>query len=114
MNLEEYLDEEFRLMKVTPSIHHIKMWGDSYFNVVTVAVPDQLKYNDVLEQLGIIVGDCCEAGRKDYGRFIVDAYNRLGWGVALCHHTDQFSRKLGRVIAKGRLFKVLRAEGCKP
>ena len=113
LRLEAWLDEEFRLMGVEPYIHHIKLINDAYFNVVTVAAPHHISYDDIVKQLAIIVGNCCEAGRTDYGRFLVDAFSKIGWGVALCHHSDQFSRKRGRIIATGRLLKRLRKEGLK-
>ena len=108
--LEARLDREFESMNIRPHIHHIKLINDAYFNVVTIAAPHQISYDDAVEQLATIVGDCCEARRTDYGRFLIDAFNKIGWGVALCHHSDQFSRKRGRIIAKGRLLKWMSRE----
>ena len=115
MNQEAYLDEEFRLMRVEPYITHIKFLQESRYSVVTVAAECPMPYPDVERGFGRIIFDYQHEVKRrlDIGRYIIDAYSSCGCGVALCHWKDQFDRQRGRVIAKGRLLKVLRQERMK-
>jgi len=112
MDQEQWLDEEFRLLGVTPHITHIKFLPESRYSVVTVASELPISYVDQERQFGAIIFDYQHEmkRRSDIGRYIVDAYAEYDCGVALCHWHDQFNRQRGRIIAKGRLLKVLRAE----
>jgi len=110
MNLEEYLDEEFRLLGVTPHITHLKLLQESYYRVITVATPHHVPYLDSVKLLGVFFSVARNEKRSDLGAFLIGAYAKRSCGVALCHHLDQFDRKRGRIIAKGRLFKLLRQE----
>jgi len=108
---EEYLDEEFRLMHVEPHITHLKLSEDSYYSVVTVATEDRLPYIIISKTLNKIYAEGYRSKRRDLGAFLIDAFTECHCGVALCHHKDQFNRERGRIIAKGRLFKLMRKEG---
>lgn len=109
MKLEDYLDEEFKLLGVTPHITHLKLPEDSYFPVVTVASKFQMAYPDVSKRLWVILANAHTKKRSDRGTYLIQEFNKCENGVALCHHLDQFNRKRGRIIAKGRLLKALRA-----
>lgn len=114
LSLEEYLDEEFRIMGVTPHITHIKLPQESYYIAVTVASRYHVPYPDQVRWLGRVFAEAPRAKMKsNLGTFILNAYAEGGFGVALCHYLDSFNRQRGRIIAKGRLLKVLRKEGLK-
>lgn len=108
---EEGLDIELELMGSDAHMRHFKLGPDSYYKVVTVATPHNISYPDAFKVLATIFNDLQASGRSDRGTFIIDSFAECGWGVALCHHLDQFNRKRGRIIAKGRLLKVLDTRG---
>jgi len=62
-----------------------------------------------LKTLNVIYAEGFRSKRSDLGAFLVESWRLRDCGVALCRHLDQFNRKRGRIIAKGRLLKVLRA-----
>ena len=109
MKLEDYLDEEFKLLGVTPHITHLRLPEDSYFTVVTVASKFQMAYPDVFTRLSVILANAHVKKRSDLGTYLIQEFDKCENGVALCHHLDQFNRERGRIIAKGRLLKALRA-----
>jgi len=110
MTQEEYLNAEFGLLGVEPHITHVKLSEDAYYTVVTIATPYHVEYKEVAKRLAVSLTDCCLKGRNDYGSYLIDVFTEHRCGVALCHHLDQFNRKRGRIIAKGRLLKALRKE----
>nr|QNO41459.1 hypothetical protein CIDILJJO_00006 [Methanosarcinales archaeon ANME-2c ERB4]QNO42107.1 hypothetical protein INBEEEIC_00009 [Methanosarcinales archaeon ANME-2c ERB4]QNO42310.1 hypothetical protein OEDCDHIP_00027 [Methanosarcinales archaeon ANME-2c ERB4]QNO42473.1 hypothetical protein LBOOMNCC_00026 [Methanosarcinales archaeon ANME-2c ERB4]QNO42703.1 hypothetical protein AOABALHP_00006 [Methanosarcinales archaeon ANME-2c ERB4] len=109
MNLEVYLDEELALLGVTPHITHLRLTKTDCFAAVTVAAPDYEDHLGMHIRLFRFFGAAFVAQRQDLGRFLVGAFAGIENGVALCHHLDQFNRKRGRIIAKGRLIKAIRA-----
>jgi hypothetical protein len=112
LSLEEYLDEEFRIVGVTPHITHIRLPQESYYTVVTVVSRHHITYHDQVRWLCVIFADA-RVKKSTLGTFVLNAYAEGGFGVALCHYSDSFNRQRGRIIAKGRLLKVLRHEGLK-
>jgi len=115
MDLEKYLDEEFRLLKVEPHIMHIRAHtgGRELPSAVTLATVDPLNIKTVglvlfhLET--IYYGDEDLQKTRSLASFMKQRLEEDGCaGVAVCDYRDQFSRKRGRIIAKGRLFKLLR------
>ena len=64
-----------------------RIQGDSIVNSLTPQIIEELQIFDELHQNSIPVP--------------VDV------GIAICNWCDQFSRKRGRIIAKGRLLKLL-------
>jgi len=115
MKLEEYLDIEFELLGITPHITHLKMPENSYFNMITVATRHKEPYDVLMKSCSVIFADAYRAKkvRHNLGRFVVSKWAGKGYGVSPCHPSDQFDRWHGRVVAKGRLLKVLRAERLK-
>jgi hypothetical protein len=109
LSLEEYLDEEFRIVGATPHITHIKLPQESYYTVVTVASRYHISYPDQVRWLGMVFADA-RVKKSNLGTFVLNAYVEGGFGVALCHYLDSFNRQRGRIIAKGRLLKALRNE----
>jgi len=110
LSQEEYLDEEFRLMHVEPHITHLKQPEDCYYSAVTVASRDEVFFRNAL---AVCYAEAYESknAKHKLGERIINAFRERDCGVALCHHLDQFNRKRGRIIAKGRLFKLMRKEG---
>jgi hypothetical protein len=108
MDLEARLDEELGLLGVTPHITHLRGTFWSYYPAVTVATIDKEHYTTLDSTLSIIYRHACEK-KSNIGTVAVDMWAERRAGVALCHYLDNFSRKRGRIIAKGRLLKILRA-----
>jgi hypothetical protein len=110
MDIEEYLDIEFGLLRVTPHLTHIKLPQESYYIVVTVASRHHIPYPNQVKWLGVVFAEARAKKKSDLGTFVLNAYAEGGFGVALCHYLDSFNRQRGRIIAKGRLLKALRKE----
>lgn len=115
LSLEDYLDTEFSLLRVTPHITHLKQEDRCFYSFVTVATPKHEEYRhlDIVLSTIYLEGSLTGANGSDLDRLIVERFAGLGCGASPCHAIDNFSRKRGRVIAKGRLLKVLRQERTK-
>lgn len=115
LSQEAYLAEEFRLLEASPHVTHLKQSEDCYYRVVTVAAPRYVPYQNHANTLAILFASASNLGIKgsNLDRFLVDGFASLGYGVAPCHQSDNFSRKLGRIMSKGRLLKILRALGAR-
>lgn len=115
MKLEAYLDEEFRLLRVTPHITHLRQEERCFYSFVTVATPKHEEYRHLDVALSVIYleGNLIGANGSDLDRLIVERFADMSAGASPCHAVDNFSRKRGRIIAKGRLLKVLRQERTK-
>jgi hypothetical protein len=115
-SLEERIDMEFKHRGVKPYVYHFKdhSWKEGgnphriwAFSGITIATynPDRAVVEAmVLEEqrnCGIFYG-----AAKDT---LVGLRKRGIYGISICDSRDQFSRKRGRIIAKGRLFKHLKA-----
>lgn len=104
---EARIDAELAQMGVKAHITHLKHPEGSYYNVVTIATPKAEAY----QHLSIMLSGCYHEARvskrSDFGTLIIDKFAEFGAGVALCHHLDNFNRTRGRIIAKGRLLKLL-------
>lgn len=95
-------------MSVKAHITHLKQPEDAYFKVVTVATETAHDYVLLDMVLAVCYAHVEAKHRKDVGNAIIEEFASLGAGVALCHHKDNFRRKLGRIIAKGRLLIIMR------
>lgn len=115
MKLEDYLDEEFKLLGVTvrgtiATPEHKR----SFPTVVTIVTT--FKLNDATVEAALID---CEIGYWKYKRYRIQSLESYvkqtletmfqPSGIAVCDHRDQFDPELGSIIAKGRLLKALRA-----
>jgi len=111
LSQEEYHNEEFLLLGVSPHITHLKQPEDSYYSVITVATPYYMPYHDIADYLAVIFASASDLKLKgsDLDRFLVKRFSELDYGVAPCHQGDQFSTKIGRIMSEGRLLKILRA-----
>lgn len=108
--LEDYLDIEFSLLRVTPHIVHIRAHTEvvGFPSAVTLATVEPVDVGAVRYSLGVIEdGDGCKSMASRMKQVLESDGSA---GVAVCDYRDQFSRKRGRIIAKGRLLKLLRKQ----
>lgn len=110
LTLEKRLDIELALHRVEAHITHLRQPEDCFFRVVTVATPQQESCSHLGVALSELYMEARISKRSDLGKLIHEGFSDLGFGVALCHHLDNFSRKRGRIVAKGRLLKLLEAQ----
>ena len=115
-NLEQKIDKELADLGVRPHVYHIRAYGKGsqrkmlrVFNAVTIADIQRMPTSEIED----IVGEIRE--ESIYGTIIQPAtvmreeLRKIEcYGVAICDRRDNFSRKRGRIIAKGRLLKHLR------
>ena len=107
--LEDQLDKEFEQMNVKPWVYHIKHLD--LFDGVTIVADSRHSTEDIAYIVHDLDGEC------DHGDYDIAApatwlreqlVERGFYGVAICDWRDSFSRKRGRLIAKGRLLKYLK------
>lgn len=121
--LEQKLDEEFGDLGIRPYVYHIRAYGEGsqrrllrLFNQITIVDTKKMATVDV----EYIVGELIEDLKKKLMSFARADLHPATWmmlelrafgyqGVAICDRRDNFSRKRGRIIAKGRLLKYLRS-----
>ena len=104
------IDAALAELGVTAHITHLRQPEDAYFKVVTVATPDPVRYGILDAMLSSLYNEAYLANRSDIGTVIIEGFASTSAGVALCHHRDNFGRKLGCIIAEGRLLKLLKQE----
>ena len=115
MNQEAYLDEEFRLLGVKPHIVHHRFPAGLYYTVVTVATRDRETFPVSKCRLQVIFNDAWAANIPvhKHAAYVVKMFGDAGCGVASIMYRDHVSKRVRRVIAKGRLLKLLRQERMK-
>ena len=115
MNQEAYLEEEFRLLGVKPHIMHYRFPAGMYYTVVTVATRYRETFSVSERRLQVIFNDAWRAGVlvEDHAAYVVKMFSDAGCGVAPITYRDHKSKRIRRVIAKGRLLKLLRQERMK-
>jgi hypothetical protein len=106
---ERALDAEFERMGVKPRVYHFTK-DMCTFNVVTVALAKQWR-KGVTEN---IVKNCVEAAHDELENKATAAILILRqagiYGVSICDRSDVFSKRYGRMKAKGRLLQHLLKE----
>jgi hypothetical protein len=116
MDLETWLDEEFKLLGVEVKVRHllpdkyVKGSANAGISVVTVAYVDDI---DVVKITTLLTGieiacyrDSPNGGKASEMR---DSLAYIGYpGVAVCETPK--SKRIRRIMSKGRLLKALRAE----
>ena len=109
---EKLLDKQFAAMSVKPRIYHFRK-EVATFNAVTVALTKRWR-KDVTED---IVKNCVEAAHdkmENKATFSIAILKQARlYGVAICDKSDQFSKRTGRMKAKGRLMQHLLKEANK-
>lgn len=120
--LEQKIDKELADLGVKPCVYHIRAYGEGSqrrilgrFNGITIVDLQRQPIADVEHDVGDAIEGLANA-RMMYGSsihpatFIMTELRGLAYhGVAICDNRDNFSRKRGRIIAKGRLLKYLRS-----
>lgn len=121
--LERKVDKELADLGVKPYVYHIRAYGEGsqqkllrLFNQITIVDTKKMAMIDV----EYIVGELIEELKKKLRMFARSDLHPATWmmrelqafdyyGIAICDRRDNFSRKRGRIIAKGRLLKYLRS-----
>lgn len=120
--LEHKVDKELEELGVKPYVYHIRAYGEGSqrrilgsFNAITIVdaqfiIPVAVEYA-VGEAIEYLANKHMEYGADIHPATCVMKYlRRIGYyGIAICDRRDNFSRKRGRIIAKGRLLKYLRS-----
>ena len=103
---EEKLDKEFKRIGVKPWIYHFT--DVISFSAITVAAKDNnLSWNDIEKEIYQHNKSIFEHQHNHASRMVYELYC-TGYGAAVCNKQDQFNRKIGRTIAKGRLLKHIK------
>ena len=108
---EEKLDKEFERIGVKPWIYHFV--GNVYpYRAITVAMGNKgiivpFDWENILALIKSAIDYVAVYEHNRTTKFI-KYLEKENVYVAVCDIKDEFSRKLGRVIAKGRLLKHLR------
>ena len=110
--IEKKLDEEFELLGIRPRIYHFR--DLSLFNAITIATVSDIDEDDFWSTFEDINRSKSSFVRNHPlpvhdGSYVLQKLTMMSYGVALCDLQDQFNRRLGRVIAKGRLLKICRS-----
>ena len=105
---EKKLDEEFEKLGIKTRVYHFI--NIPLFNAVTVVTPDNRTYGDIKNI--VLKSRQPEFYLRQHAEYLLSKLAGLPdlHGVAICDIRDQFDRKLGRIIAKGRLLKQLKKE----
>ena len=116
--LEQKIDKELADLGERPYIYHIRAYGKGsqrkllrVFNVVTIADVRYSPTSDIEDIVGEIRENsiCCLTIQP--ATVMMRELRKIEYyGVAICDRRDNFSRKRGRIIAKGRLLKHLEDE----
>jgi len=122
--LEYKVDKELAELGIRPYVYHIRAYDEGssqrkllrMFNGITIVDIKQGLSTDVEVDVYRLIGEL-ESKLKKFARsdlhpatWMMIELRKLGYyGVAICDRRDNFSRKRGRIIAKGRLLKYLRA-----
>lgn len=120
--IETRIDEELADFGVKPYMYHILAYGKGSqrkllrtFKAITLV---GLRYEktanvelDVAKSMINMMNERMIHGNEvQPATFMLEELRKLGYyGVAICDRRDNFSRKRGRIIAKGRLLKYLRS-----
>lgn len=107
---EERIDDSLSRLGIKAHITHLKQCPECLYTHITVATAKPVKYQHLVIALNAAYLEASVERRSDIAAVITRMFAKSSAGVALCHHLDNFSRKRGRIIAKGRLLKLMRAQ----
>ena len=118
MKLEEYLDEEFRLLGVDVRVRHLlpNQYIPGAVSAVTFAYVNLINEERITDVLDMIEKEY-EYGipwtrKQSMEQAMIPEIRALGYrGFVVCG--TPMSKKTRRIIAKGRLLKAMRAERSK-
>ena len=106
---EDKLDKAFKGIGVKPRVFYFT--EDIFpFRAVTLATEKKMTWKEGKALLDDLIGSFFLAYpfdglKKQPASKIKKAFEKRGYGVAICDKSDNFSRKEGRNRARGRLFK---------
>lgn len=101
------LDKEFERMGVRPRIYHYM--DVSPFIAITIVTDNiDLDWNDISKRIYTCSKRVFRFQHEHATRMLYELRWEGIFGVAICDKSNQFNRKRGREIAKGRLFKHLK------
>ena len=121
--LEQRIDKELEELGVKPYVYHIRAYGEGssrrllrLFNGITIVDLRQMETVDVEHDVGELIDELRWKCPPYYNEHDIQPATWMMaemrefeyYGVAICDNRDNFSRKRGRIIAKGRLLKYLR------
>lgn len=105
--IEERLDKEFEKMEIKPYIYHF-VEGIEPFAAITIVEAMRYSWNNIKDIVDTAMKNAKSLRHNKASEVIRSLHYADIYGVAICDRRDQFNRKLGRVIAKGRLLKHLK------
>lgn len=119
--LEQKIDKELENLGIHVWVYHIRAYGEGSqrrilgsFNSITIADVQHKLTSDIERDVGEAIENLIRE-RMMHGvdihpaTFVMKVLREFGYyGIAICDRRDNFSRKRGRIIAKGRLLKHLR------
>ena len=113
--LEARLDREFEVMDVKVYVYHVR--DVLMFEGITIATETKQDMNALSQMVTALDMKCkidsmCPDRQIDApATWMRKELAKRGYhGVALCAYRDQFIRKRGRIIAKGRMLKYMRRQ----
>lgn len=119
--LEYKIDKDLAELGVRSYVYHIRDYKKGShrrilgsFAAITIAYPKYVPFSDIERGVCRAIEDLAKermvhGGEIHPATWIMRELHVLGYhGVAICDNRDDFSRKRGRIIAKGRLLKHLR------
>ena len=107
--IEQKLDAEFEKRGVIPHIYHFTGENVEPYRAITVALKEPQRYEVVQDGvIGLVGRSLCRHPR--YRVAFLLRYMHGMAGIAICNRRDNFDRRKGRVIAKGRLLKHLKED----
>lgn len=115
LSLEDKTDAQLACMGVKAHITYLKQLDGCYYSYITVATRKPVRYVhlDVAISNVYLAASVKHLTGAAVDRLMIKRFEEwLGAGVSPCHTTDNFSRKMGRTIAKGRLMEIMRVEEC--
>jgi hypothetical protein len=104
---EKLADSGLKELGVQPRIYYFDS-RVTPFTAITVAT-ETLTWISVRSTLDGILSGLRLYSYEKATRLMKELHARRIYGVVICEHRDQFNRRRGRTIAKGRLLEFLRA-----
>ena len=106
--LEEDLDKEFEKLNMKLRVYH---YTEPYlsFNAITIVTNDNnTDWISIAEDIQKSLKQIREKEFNHSTELLHEMATKDYYGVAICNKRDTFNRQRGRIIAKGRLLKILK------
>ena len=108
---ERALDAEFERMGVKPRIYHITKDMDPYFTGITMATMNILTKQEAKQLIQQTIQKATQHSFYQPATQVLKGLEAVGeYGIAICDHSDIFSKRYGRMKAKGRFMQHLLGE----